>query len=104
MLPFGQEAEMAKKNTSHVLQNQEQADAIIKRIKRAQGQLGAVARMIEEGRSCDEVVTQISAASKAINTAAFALISSSLEECIIAGKSNQDEVTEKLQKLFLTLA
>lgn len=95
---------MAKKNTSHVLQNQEQADAIIKRIKRAQGQLGAVARMIEEGRSCDEVVTQISAASKAINTAAFALISSSLEECIIAGKSNQDEVTEKLQKLFLTLA
>ena len=104
MLISGLEADIAKKNTSHVLQNQEQVDAIVKRIKRAQGQLGAVARMIEEGRSCDEVVTQISAASKAINTAAFALISSSLEECILAGKSNQEEVTEKLQKLFLTLA
>lgn len=104
MLISGSEADMAKKNTSHVLQNQEQVDAIVKRIKRAQGQLGAVARMIEEGRSCDEVVTQISAATKAINTAAFALISSSLEECILAGKSNQEEVTEKLQKLFLTLA
>ena len=95
---------MATKSSSHVLQNEEQVAAIVKRIKRAQGQLGAVARMIEEGRSCDEVITQISAASKAINTAAFALISSSLEECIIEGKNNQGEVTEKLQKLFLTLA
>lgn len=95
---------MATKSSSHVLRNEEQVTAIVKRIKRAQGQLGAVARMIEEGRSCDEVITQISAASKAINTAAFALISSSLEECIIEGKNNQGEVTEKLQKLFLTLA
>jgi len=94
---------MTKKNGTHVLQNSEEIEAIVKRIKRAQGQLGAVARMIEEGRSCEEVVTQISAASKAINTAAFTLISSSLEECILAGKSNQEEVTEKLQKLFLTL-
>ena len=95
---------MTKKNGTHVLQNSEEIEAIVKRVKRAQGQLGAVARMIEEGRSCEEVVTQISAASKAINTAAFTLISSSLEECILAGKSNQEEVTEKLQKLFLTLA
>ena len=94
----------SKKSASYTLQDAEQIDAIVKRIKRAQGQLGAVARMIEEGRSCEEVVTQISAASKAINSAAFNLISSSLEECIIAGNKNQDEVTEKLQKLFLTLA
>ena len=95
---------MSKRNTSHVLKDAETLDAVVKRIKRAQGQLGAVARMIEEGRSCDEVVTQISAASKAINSAAFTLISASLEECIIEGKNNQTEVTEKLQKLFLTLA
>lgn len=95
---------MSKKNSSHVLQDSEQIEAIVKRIKRAQGQLGAVARMIEEGRSCDDVITQISAASKAINSAAFTLISASLEECIIEGKTNQTEVTEKLQKLFLSLA
>lgn len=93
-----------KKSGTHVLQDQIQIEAIVNRLKRAQGQLGAVARMIEEGRSCEEVITQISAASKAINTAAFNLISASLEECILAGKSNQEEVTEKLQKLFLTLA
>jgi DNA-binding FrmR family transcriptional regulator len=93
-----------KKSGTHVLQDQLQIEAIVNRLKRAQGQLGAVARMIEDGRSCEEVITQISAASKAINTAAFNLISASLEECILAGKSNQEEVTEKLQKLFLTLA
>ena len=42
--------------------------------------------------------------SKAINTAAFTLISASLKECIVEGKTNSDAVTEKLQKLFLSLA
>ena len=94
--------EMAQKNATHILKDQEQIDAIVKRIKRAQGQLGAVARMIEEGRNCEEVVTQISAASKAINTAAITLLSSSLEQCIVEGKPASS--SEKLQKLFLSLA
>ncbi|CAB4763516.1 MAG: metal-sensitive transcriptional regulator [Candidatus Nanopelagicaceae bacterium] len=95
---------MAAKKATHVLSDQEQIDAISKRVKRAQGQLGAVARMLEEGRSCDEIVIQMSAVSKAINTAAFTLISASLKECIVEGKTNSEAVTEKLQKLFLSLA
>jgi DNA-binding FrmR family transcriptional regulator len=95
---------MAAKKATHVLSDQEQIDAISKRVKRAQGQLGAVARMLEEGRNCDEIVIQMSAVSKAINTAAFTLISASLKECIVEGKTNSEEVTEKLQKLFLSLA
>ena len=95
---------MATKKATHVLSDQEQIDAISKRVKRAQGQLGAVARMLEEGRSCDEIVIQMSAVSKAINTAAFTLISASLKECIVEGKTDSDAVTEKLQKLFLSLA
>ena len=94
---------VAKKITS-VLSDAEQVGAIVKRIKRAQGQLGAVARMLEEGRNCDEIIIQMSAVSKAVNTAAFALISSSLKQCIVEDKSNSDVVTAQLQKLFLTLA
>ena len=94
----------AKKNLTHVLSDQDKLEAIAKRIKRAQGQLGAVARMLEEGRNCDEIITQMSAVSKAVNTAAFTLISASLKECIVENKNNSDAVTEKLQKLFLSLA
>ena len=95
---------MATKKASHVLADQDQIEAINKRVKRAQGQLGAVARMLEEGRSCDEIVIQMSAVSKAVNTAAFTLISSSLKECIMNDKSNSEAVTAQLQKIFLSLA
>ncbi len=93
-----------KKKTAHLLSDEVQMEAIIKRVKRAQGQIGAVLRMLEEDRSCDEIVIQMSAVSKAINTAAFTLISSSLKECILDGKSDSAEVSARLQKLFLSLA
>ena len=95
---------MTVKKIAHVLSDEDQIDAISKRIKRAHGQLGAVARMLEEGRNCDEIVTQMSAVSKAVKTAAFTLISASLKECIVEGKSNSEAVTVQLQKLFLSLS
>ncbi len=98
---------MAKKSApvlTHVLQNEEQLMAISKRIKRAHGQLGAISRMIDEGRSCEDVVTQMAAVGKAINTAAITLISASLKECIESENADSAAVTEKLQKLFLSFA
>ena len=95
---------MSTKKIAHVLSDEEQVIAISKRIKRAQGQLGAISRMLEEGRNCEEIVTQMSAVSKAVNTAAFTLISASLKECIVEGNSNSDQVTAQLKKLFLSLA
>ncbi len=95
---------MASKKISHVLLDAEQIEAITNRVKRAHGQLGAVIRMLEEGRNCDEIVTQMSAVSKAVNTAAFNLISASLKECLVDNKANSEAVTAQLQKLFLSLA
>ena len=95
---------MSTKNPTHVLQDEAQIDAISKRLKRAHGQLAAVIRMLEEGRNCDEIVTQMAAVNKAVNTAAFTLISTSLKECIVDNKNNNQAVQDKLQKLFLSLA
>ncbi|MFM1951492.1 MAG: Copper-sensitive operon repressor [Actinomycetota bacterium] len=95
---------MATKNPTHVLQDEAQLEAISKRLKRAHGQLAAVIRMLEDGRNCDEIVTQMAAVNKAVNTAAFTLISTSLKECIVDNKNNNQAVQEKLQKLFLSLA
>ncbi len=95
---------MPTKNKAHVLEDAEQLDAVLKRMKRAQGQVAAVVRMLEEGRSCEDIVHQMAAVGKAVNTAAFTLISASLKECLIEDGRNQAETTEKLQKLFLSLA
>jgi len=95
---------MVTTNFAHVLQDENQIVAITKRLKRAHGQLGAVVRMLEEGRSCEDVVTQMAAVGKAVNTAAFTLISASLKECLSDDEIDSDLVTEKLQKLFLSLA
>ncbi|MEN9351317.1 MAG: hypothetical protein RL455_258, partial [Actinomycetota bacterium] len=51
---------MATKKVAHVLNDEDQVEAIAKRVKRAHGQLGAVVRMLEEGRNCEEIVTQMS--------------------------------------------
>lgn len=95
---------MAKEMSPHVLSDQTQLVAITKRVKRAHGQMGAVVRMLEEGRSCEDVVTQMAAVAKAINTAAFTLISASLKECLVDPQGDTDEIVVRLQKLFLALA
>ncbi|HEV7824957.1 MAG TPA: metal-sensitive transcriptional regulator [Mycobacteriales bacterium] len=81
----------------------ESLGSVVNRLKRAQGQLAGVLRMIEEERDCADVVTQLAAVSKAVDRAGFAIIAAGLEQCIAAG----DEGTldrAKLEKLFLSLA
>ncbi|MBD8029794.1 metal-sensitive transcriptional regulator [Corynebacterium gallinarum] len=75
---------------------------VINRLKRAQGQLSAVVRMLEEGAECKDVVTQLSAVSKALDRAGFAIIATGLEQCL----TNPDESMDKkeMEKLFLSLA
>lgn len=89
---------------THVLEDTAQIEAIVKRLKRAQGQMGAVIRMLEEGRPCNDVIMQIAAVGKAVNTAAFKLIAANLKECLIDNESDSEAMTEQLQKMFLSLA
>ena len=77
--------------------------AALNRLRRAQGQLAGVIRMIEESRECSDVVTQLAAVSKALDRAGFAIIATSLQECITHGES-ADLDKETLERLFLSLA
>ena len=76
--------------------------AVIHRLKRAQGQFAAVTRMLEEGEDCKAVVTQLSAVSKALDRAGFAIIASGMEKCLAGEDGAMDR--KALEKLFLTLA
>ncbi|GAA3525484.1 hypothetical protein AFL01nite_13550 [Aeromicrobium flavum] len=74
------------------------------RIKRARGQLDGVLRMLEEGRDCEDVVTQLAAVSRAIDRAGFAIVASGMRECMNNGDDVDSLDVKKMEKLFLSLA
>ena len=77
--------------------------SVMNRLKRAQGQLAGVLRMLEEERDCADVVTQLAAVSRALDKAGFAIIAAGLEQCILAGEDGQID-RAKLERVFLSLA
>lgn len=80
----------------------EELEGVIKRLKRAQGQIGGVIRMIEEGRDCQDVVGQLAAVSKALDRAGFAVVAQGLRQCMEGEGEELDVAT--MEKLFLSLA
>jgi DNA-binding FrmR family transcriptional regulator len=80
--------------------------AVLNRLRRAQGQLAGVISMIEQGRDCKDVVTQLAAVSRALDRAGFKIVATGLRECISGDKTDgATPMTEaELEKLFLALA
>ena len=78
--------------------------SVVRRLKRAQGQIGGVIKMIEEGRDCADVVTQLAAASRALNRAGFKIIATGLEQCASDANGTADTDRAQLERLFLSLA
>ncbi|WP_028804201.1 metal-sensitive transcriptional regulator [Streptomyces sp. 142MFCol3.1] len=84
--------------------------SVLNRLRRAQGQISGVIKMIEEGRDCEDVVTQLAAASRALDRAGFAIIATGLQQCLTDvedGAKNgedRDAMRGRLEKLFLSLA
>jgi DNA-binding FrmR family transcriptional regulator len=77
-----------------------------RRLHRVAGQVEAVERMLDEGRECREVVTQVSAASKALDQVGFKLVATGLTYCV----QHPDEAAadgyplEEVQRMFMKLA
>ncbi|HEX9539020.1 MAG TPA: metal-sensitive transcriptional regulator [Streptosporangiaceae bacterium] len=81
----------------------EAAGAVLNRLRRAQGQLAGVIAMIESGRDCTDVVTQLAAVSRALDRAGFKIVASGMRQCL-AGGGDSPLTEDQLEKLFLTLA
>jgi DNA-binding FrmR family transcriptional regulator len=77
-----------------------------KRLRRVAGQVQGVERMLAEGRECRDVVSQLSAASKALDQAGFKLVAAGLTYCL----DNPDEAAadgyplEAVERMFMKLA
>lgn len=72
------------------------------RLVRAQGQIGGIIRMLDEGRDCNELLTQLSAASAALSRAGFSIISTGIANC--AAQPDSEEQRKALEKAFMSLA
>lgn len=77
--------------------------SVVARLKRAQGQIGGIITMIESGRECEDIVTQIAAVSKAVDRAGFQTIATGLRQCVADPDAGSMDAA-KLEKLFLSLA
>jgi DNA-binding FrmR family transcriptional regulator len=75
----------------------------VNRLRRAEGQLAGVIRMLEGGRECKEIVTQLAAVSRALDKAGFTIVASGLKQCVLQGDAGSLDVAE-MEKLFLSLA
>ncbi|MEU5658829.1 metal-sensitive transcriptional regulator [Streptomyces sp. NPDC047737] len=81
--------------------------SVLNRLRRAQGQIAGIIKMIEEGRDCEEVITQLAAVSRALDRAGFAIIATGLQHCMAEGgqeAGDRDQMRARLEKLFLSLA
>ncbi|AOW94049.1 hypothetical protein BFN03_18990 [Rhodococcus sp. WMMA185] len=86
--------------------NEDSTAVVLNRLRRAHGQLAGVISMIEEGRDCKDVVTQLAAVSRALDKAGFKIVAAGLRECLTGDtQENTQPMTEaELEKLFLSLA
>jgi DNA-binding FrmR family transcriptional regulator len=84
----------------------ETIDDLKKRLRRAQGQVQGVVQMLDDGRDCRDVLTQLSAATKALEQAGFLLVAAGLTWCLSDPDRAASEgfAIEQVQKMFMKLA
>jgi DNA-binding FrmR family transcriptional regulator len=77
-----------------------------RRLHRVAGQVEAIERMLDEGRECRDVVTQISAATKALEQVGFKLVATGLSYCVQHPDAAAAEgyPLEEVQRMFMKLA
>lgn len=75
-----------------------------RRLRRAEGQVGAVVRLLDEGADCRAVLTQLSAATRALQQAGFRLLASNVTDCVTCpDDQRRGPDLDELERLFLKL-
>ncbi len=80
----------------------------LNRLRRAEGQVRGVQRLLDEGADCKSVITQLSAAQAALHRAGVRLMAAGMRECLANSDGNGDGdsdgmTIEAMEDLFLTL-
>lgn len=70
-------------------------DDLLKRLRRAEGQVRGIARMVENDEYCIDVLTQVSAATKALESVALSLLGDHLSHCVAEATQEGGPVAEE---------
>lgn len=85
---------------------EEAIDDVVNRLRRVEGQVRGIQQMLRDGRECRDVVTQISAAGRALEQAGFKLVATGLTYCLDnpeqAAREGYD--IDDVQRMFMKLA
>jgi DNA-binding FrmR family transcriptional regulator len=74
-------------------------DAVLKRLRRIEGQVRGLHRMVEEEQYCIDVLTQVSAATKALESVALTLLHDHLTHCVVdAARQGGPEADAKVRE------
>jgi DNA-binding FrmR family transcriptional regulator len=83
----------------------EDKDAFLKRMRRIEGQVRGIAKMIETDQYCIDVLTQVSAATKALEAVALGLLDEHLRHCVAqAAAKGGDIADEKVAEASAAIA
>jgi DNA-binding FrmR family transcriptional regulator len=69
-------------------------DAYLKRMRRIEGQVRGIAKMIEDDKYCIDVLTQVSAATKALEAVALGLLDEHLKHCVTEAATQGGSVAD----------
>ena len=73
----------------------EDKDAYLKRMRRIEGQVRGIAKMIETDQYCIDVLTQVSAATKALEAVALGLLDEHLRHCVVQAAAEGGAVADQ---------
>lgn len=77
---------------------------VVNRVKRAQGQLAGVLRMIEEDRALDDVLNQLKAVTRALERAGFAMVTQDLRRQVARGEEITEAALDAYERHVLSLS
>jgi len=77
----------------------------LRRLRRIEGQVRGIARMVEEDQYCIDILTQVSSASRALQSVALALLDEHINHCLVdAARAGDEERQVGLKKASEAIA
>lgn len=85
-------------------QEAESLTAIQTRLRRVEGQVRGILRMLDEGRECEDVITQLTAVRAGLDQATLALLDHHVERCVLTGAAAEPDQLKQIQRAMRLIA